>query len=104
MRKYIVVLNTGEAPVSESLFAACGHREDPVKQVFSKSEAERLAESLDGVGSKNVREDVRPMMAEVVPLSDPCVLVNERTGYVRIDLAFFQFPATSLVRCDNGGV
>ena len=87
---YVVVLNTGEAPVSESLFAACGNREDPVMQVFGKTEAYEVAHSLDGAGSQNVLADVRPMMAKVVPLSDPCVLVNERTGYVRIDPALFQ--------------
>jgi len=86
---FVVVLNTGEAPVSESLFAAfgCG---DTAMQVFGKTEAYEVAHSLDGVGSTNVLADVRPMMAKVVPLSDPCVLVNERTGYVRIDPALFQ--------------
>jgi len=87
---FVVVLNTGEAPVSESLFAACGNREDPVMQVFSKTEAERLANSLDGVGSKNVREEERPMSAWVLPLSHKCVSVNDRTGYVRINAALFE--------------
>ena len=86
---YVVVLNTGEAPVSESLFAACGHGE-PAKQVFGKTEAHRVAHSLDGIGSKNVREDERPMSAWVVPLSHKCVSVNERTGYVRINAALFE--------------
>jgi len=86
---YVVVLNTGEAPVEESLFAACGNREDPVKQVFSKTEAYEVAHSLDGVGSKNVRDEERPMSAWVLPLSHKCVSVNERTGYVRINAALF---------------
>ena len=93
MRKYVVVLNTGEAPVSKSLFAAFGHREDPVKQVFGKTDAYEVAHSLDGIGSKNVREEKRPMSAWVLPLSHECVSVNERTGYVRINAALF-----------NGGV
>ena len=88
---YVVVLSTGEAPVSESLFAACGHSEDPVKQIFfGKSKAERLAKSLDGIGSKNVREEERPMSAWVLPLSHKCVSVNERTGYVRINADLFE--------------
>ena len=86
---YVVVLITGEAPVSESLFAACGHREGPVKQVFGKTEAYEVAHSLDGMGSKNVLEDVRPMSARVLPLSHECVSVNDRTGYVRINADLF---------------
>lgn len=87
---YIVVLNTGEAPVSKSLFAACGHREDPVKQVFGKTEAYQVAHSLDSIGSRNVRKEQRPMSAWVLPLSHKCVSVNERTGYVRINAALFE--------------
>lgn len=81
--QHVVVFNTGEAPASESLYAAFNDAKNP-SQIMSEAEAISVAGRLHGVGSKTTVKPSAKIQAWVAKVSDSFVEVNERINYVRI--------------------
>lgn len=88
---YVVVFSSGEVPREESMFVAMAGTKDKPVQALSRMEARIIQQAICETGGKGdaLPGGSQPMSAWVLPLCDPALTINPRTGYVRVNPADF---------------
>ena len=81
---FCVVFSTGEADRSSKFVAMDPAFDASPNQVFNHENDLRVRDALDGINDRSSLVPGRKMKADIWQANDTRLVINERTGYVRV--------------------